>query len=209
MVPPHVISNESSGGLTPDETNDARSLNELEARAVQPAEPRTHPSGLTHQPMRWARLNSANGAPLRRGAWYPVFNTTSEEVGIIVHGRVIIAGCSSVEVRETPANRWALVTAGAGSFHIVCPQCAERVPVRLAAGLWTPSLTCARCQGTFGVEMSAVTGAGVAPRAADPDLRRRERRQGRQPQRVERRWAKERRASWQARPPLFDDFTTP
>jgi hypothetical protein len=193
-----------------DEANDPRTPDDSDAQGFPSARLSTPPSALTERTMRWARRTNPAEAPLRRGAWYPVFSTTSEEVGIIVHGRAIIVRRSSVDIRGTPPNRWTLVTQDSGSSYIVCPRCAERVPARIATGSWVASATCLRCQGTFTVEMPGVASTGgIARRPSDPDLRRGERRERREPQRVERRWGKERRASWRAYPPLFDDFTTP
>jgi hypothetical protein len=210
MMALHTVSEQSSAGHPPDEAHDTRTLEDSDAQGLPSARLSTPPSALTERTMRWARRTNAGEAPLRCGAWYPVFTTTSDQVGIIVHGRVIILRRSSVDIQSTPPNRWTLVTAGSGSSYIVCPRCAERVPVRVGAGSWMASATCLRCQGIFPIEMPAGAGTGdIARRPIDPDLRRGERRQRREPQRVERRWGKERRASWGAYPPLFDDFTTP
>jgi hypothetical protein len=202
-------SERSSAGIPSAKRDELRVPNALTTPSGGPSLPFGDPSLPSSQRRRWARPAGLTGFPLRRGAWYPVFSVSTEEVGIIVRGRVIIVRRSAVEVQETPPLRWSIVDIHSGTSHIVCPHCADRVPVQVAAGAWLTSFTCRRCDGVFAVDMPVIArDSGAALRPSGTDLRRAERRSRRDPPRVERRSGRERRALL-GRAPLFDDFSTP
>jgi hypothetical protein len=192
------VSKQLSADISPVQPDELPVPNAL--TTPQPSPPRT----------RWARPTGLTGFPLRRGAWYPVFGASTEEIGILARGRVIIVPRSAVELQEALPLRWSIVDVHTGASYLVCPQCADRFPVQIAAGSWTTSFICRRCDRVFAVDLPVVAQdnhGAIEP--ARTELRRAERRWRREPQRVDRRSGSERRGLPGARAPLFDDFTTP
>jgi hypothetical protein len=91
-------------------------------------------------PRAWARITDRIADVLRRGAWYPVVEQTSDEVVVdVAGGKRIRLSREDVRVRETPPDRWSVVvrtgvlrpTLGGKGGEVVttygvCPHCRER-----------------------------------------------------------------------------------
>ncbi|OLC08024.1 MAG: hypothetical protein AUH42_02495 [Gemmatimonadetes bacterium 13_1_40CM_70_11] len=104
----------------------------------------------------WARLNTDEDFPIRRGGWYRVLQLTPREVTVDVKGRQIPIPRTVLEVVAQPTLRWAVVPRprhaprlppGWGPAYGVCPGCRERVQL-----IQHPqSLRCPKCNGFFEV----------------------------------------------------------
>lgn len=111
----------------------------------------------------WARITDSVADVLRRGAWYPVLEETSDgEVVLDVQSRKIRLSRQDVHVRSDPPERWSVVvrtgvlrpTLGGGrgsalvSTYGVCPACQERQEFSGKP----PELTCQRCGKSAAVD---------------------------------------------------------
>ncbi len=92
-----------------------------------------------NRPLRWARCLDNVADVLRRGAWYPLLEETSDgKVVLEVRRRPVRLSRVDVQIRETPPDRWSVVTRtgvlrptpGGGhdvvTTYAVCPACYER-----------------------------------------------------------------------------------
>jgi CheY-like chemotaxis protein len=68
---------------------------------------------------------------------------------LAVHLRSVIVPRSRIDIVQTRPNKWTLVTREWAAPYLVCPNCAERVP------LGTPAerLACPRCDEWFAVDL--------------------------------------------------------
>lgn len=116
-------------------------------------------------PRGWARCLDNVADVLRRGAWYPIVEeTTDGKVVIEVRKRPVRVSRIDVAVRETPPDRWSIVTRTGvlrptlggregeevTTTYAVCPHCQERLDFS-----GNPDrLTCARCKQESAVDWS-------------------------------------------------------
>lgn len=98
--------------------------------------------------MRWARLAGGVLHPLRSGAWYPVLSVDGTEVVLAVHQKSVSVPIARLEIVDARPDQWTLVTREWGAPYLVCPNCAERVPLVAPA----ERLGCPRCDGWFAVD---------------------------------------------------------
>ncbi len=112
----------------------------------------------------WARCTDNVADVLRRGAWYPIVEeSTDGHLVVEVRGRGVRLARGDLTVRQNAPDRWSVVVRtgiqraaldGRGrelpSTYAVCPHCQER---RDFAGA-PPSLACARCGATSPVNWS-------------------------------------------------------
>ena len=112
--------------------------------------------------MQWARLAGGVLHPLRAGAWYPVLSVDHDEVVLAIHQKSVAVPRGRVEIVDERPDVWTLVTREWGAPYLVCPNCAERVPL----GAPAERLSCPRCDSWFRVES-----IGVAKDLATPQSR--------------------------------------
>lgn len=88
----------------------------------------------------WARCLDSVADILRRGAWYPIVEETSEHVVLSVNDKRIRMSRADLQVRLTPPDNWSIVvrtgvmrpTLGGNKdqpvtqTYAVCPSCNER-----------------------------------------------------------------------------------
>ncbi len=115
----------------------------------------------------WARITDSVADILRRGAWYPVVDETSDGhvVVDVREGVQVRLKREDVTMRAEPPTRWSVVVrtgvlrptlGGAKSSDIVmtyavCPECHERQDFEGKPG----TLRCTRCGRTGDVDWSA------------------------------------------------------
>lgn len=87
---------------------------------------------------RWARCLDNVADVLRRGAWYPILEESSDNVVIELRHKRVRLSRDDVSVRDTAPDRWSIVvrtgvlrpTLGGGhdvvTTYAVCPHCHER-----------------------------------------------------------------------------------
>ncbi|MFQ5704061.1 MAG: hypothetical protein ACE5HT_08575 [Gemmatimonadales bacterium] len=92
-------------------------------------------------PSQWARVSNAEAHGLRRGAWYPVVNTSSNGLVFLdVNRENRPVNRQSLEFTEEKPNQWSVVsrdpqdgaamrasTADLGPIYGVCPHCRGRI----------------------------------------------------------------------------------
>lgn len=111
----------------------------------------------------WARCLDSVADILRRGAWYPIVEETSEHVVLDVHEKRIRLSRADLQVRLTPPDNWSIVvrtgvmrpTLGGNreavtQTYAVCPTCNERQEF---SGKPT-RLRCTKCRGEASVDWS-------------------------------------------------------
>ncbi|MGH7644079.1 MAG: hypothetical protein ACREMR_00700 [Gemmatimonadales bacterium] len=110
----------------------------------------------------WARCSDTVADVLRRGAWYPIVEETSEHVVVEVRRRPVYLSRDDVAVRRAPPDHWSVVVrtgvlrptlGGAGAVttrYAVCPRCHHRQDVEGAPA----ALRCDRCRETAPVDWS-------------------------------------------------------
>lgn len=117
------------------------------------------------RPLGWARCLDNVADVLRRGAWYPIIEeTTDGKVVIEVRKRPVRVSRIDVAVRDVAPDRWSIVvrtgvlrpTLGGRegenvtTTYAVCPNCQERQDFKGKPD----SLTCARCKRESKVDWS-------------------------------------------------------
>ena len=103
----------------------------------------------------WARAASRTADTLRRGAWYPILETTPDGKVVVVQvdNRPVRVSRMDVEVRAEPPSQWCVVnrtgvmrpTFGGQAplpRYAVCPSCRERQDFDGQP----EKLTCQRCK---------------------------------------------------------------
>ena len=114
----------------------------------------------------WARITDRIADVLRRGAWYPIVDQTSngDVVVNIQGGRQVRLSREDVTVRLDPPDHWSVVTrtgvlrptlGGTGDAQVtttygVCPSCQERQEFTGKPAV----LTCTRCGRESAVDWS-------------------------------------------------------
>ena len=67
----------------------------------------------------WARITDSVADVLRRGAWYPVLEETSDgDIVLDVQSRKIRLSRQDVHVRENPPERWSVVVRTGGDLQV-------------------------------------------------------------------------------------------
>jgi hypothetical protein len=105
--------------------------------------------------MRWARLCVDLKLPMRRGAWYRIYDIGVLETVVEVNNSRLLLPSPFLQIVETPPRQWTVVPRPAGAIRIparwtrylVCPSCRERVLVERGPSV----IQCPRCSGTFDV----------------------------------------------------------
>ncbi len=122
----------------------------------------TTPDAMTR--LGWARCTDSVADILRRGAWYPILEeTTDGHVIVEVRRQRVRLSRVDVHVRDTPPEQWSIVvrtgvlrpTLGGGKEEVtttyaVCPYCHERQETRGRP----VTLTCLGCDRTAAVDWS-------------------------------------------------------
>ncbi len=111
----------------------------------------------------WARCLDSVADILRRGAWYPIVEETSEHVVLDVHEKRIRLSRADLQVRLTAPDNWSIVvrtgvmrpTLGGNreavtQTYAVCPTCNERQEFSGKPTL----LRCTKCRGEASVDWS-------------------------------------------------------
>ncbi|OLC02496.1 MAG: hypothetical protein AUH46_06655 [Gemmatimonadetes bacterium 13_1_40CM_70_15] len=115
---------------------------------------------------RWARITDSVADILRRGAWYPIVEETSDgQVVVDVRtGERVRLSLSDVTVRQHPPDQWSVVTrtgvlrptlggkqgSEVDTTYGVCPHCHERQEFAGKAA----RLKCSRCGRESAVDWS-------------------------------------------------------
>jgi DNA-directed RNA polymerase subunit RPC12/RpoP len=122
-------------------------------------------SSSSSRPIGWARCLDNVADVLRRGAWYPILEETSDgKVVIEVRKRPVRVSRIDVAVRDVPPDRWSIVvrtgvlrpTLGGRegedltTTYAVCPHCQERQDFTGKPD----NLKCARCKRESKVDWS-------------------------------------------------------
>jgi len=111
----------------------------------------------------WARCLDSVADILRRGAWYPIVEETTEHVVLDVHQKRIRMSRADLQVRQSPPDHWSIVvrtgvmrpTLGGSKepvtqTYAVCPACNERQELTGQPSL----LHCTRCNNEAAVDWS-------------------------------------------------------
>jgi len=115
-------------------------------------------------PLGWARCTDSVADILRRGAWYPMLEESSDgHVVVEVRGHRVRLKAEDVRVRRTPPERWSIVLrtgvlrptlGGQGrevvNAYAVCPRCHQREDFEGRPA----TLSCPRCGTTAAVDWS-------------------------------------------------------
>lgn len=111
----------------------------------------------------WARCSDTVADILRRGAWYPIVEETTEHIVVEVRRRPVYLSREDVAIRIAPPDHWSVVVrtgvlrptlGGEGAVttrYAVCPRCHHRQDVEGAPA----ELHCERCHETAPVDWSA------------------------------------------------------
>ena len=108
--------------------------------------------------LQWARLKTAAGVPLRRGAWYRVAALTPLEAVVTVDDKSIVVPRLWVELRSALPREWTVLRSPPLSSrtpesfrrgYLVCPGCGHRVGLPLT--LHTATQLCLGCSDTFSI----------------------------------------------------------
>ena len=112
-------------------------------------------------PFGWARCTDATADILRRGAWYPIVEQTSEHVVLEVDRQPVRVSRTGVRVRPDQPDRWSIVVrtgvlrpTWSGNkvvtTYAVCPDCRSRQEFEGKP----ETLVCQRCRRAALVDWS-------------------------------------------------------
>jgi len=113
------------------------------------------------EPKQWARVRQAGAHGLRRGAWYPVVNSSKPTIVFLdVNLRNVAMDRTLLDIQEGRPNRWSVVALSEpvasrrsdwvdlDATYGVCPDCRARANLPIGA---THAL-CDHCGGEYPID---------------------------------------------------------